>query len=464
MNRVWDESIVHELSTYIGIPNQSPAFDADWESAGHMHKAVSLVEKWCRARPIEGLQCEVVRLPGRTPLIYMEVPGSIDDTVLMYGHLDKQPAMTGWDPGLGPWTPVLRDGRLYGRGGADDGYAAFASLTALEAVCEQGAAHARCVILIEACEESGSGDLPAYMEALAERIGKPSLVVCLDSGCGNYDQFWCTTSLRGMVVATLAVDVLSEGVHSGDASGIVPDSFRVARHLLSRIEDDRTGELLLPSLHVAIPEQRVEQARIVAEQLGGGVTSRFPFVEGVQPVVVSEAAVLARTWQPTLTITGQHGLPDAASAGNVLRPTTELKLSFRLPPVCDSSKAGQDIERVLSEQAPHGARVRVSIDDCCDGWDSPPIQAWLGRALDDASMAFFDRPACFMGEGGTIPFMGMLGEQFPEAQFVITGVLGPGSNAHGPNEFLHLEMARRLTGCVAHLIEQHACRDQSPTR
>lgn len=458
-DQTWDASIIPELVEYIRIPNQSPAFDPDWQAAGHMDKAVDQVAAWCRAQPVAGLQVEVVRLPGRTPLLWMEVPGTIDDTVLLYGHLDKQPPMTGWDDDLGPWTPVLRDGKLYGRGGADDGYAAYASLTALRAVQEQGLDHARCVFLIECDEESGSEDLPAYVEHLLPRIGRPSLVVCLDSGCGNYEQLWCTTSLRGMVVATLDVAVLSEGVHSGDASGIVPDSFRVARRLLDRLEDPETGALLLDELFVEVPARRQAQAQVAAAELGPALEGKYPFLPGVRPASPPGAeTVLARTWRPALTVTGQAGLPEVGRAGNVLRPHTSLKLSLRLPPTADSARAARALERALLSDPPHGARVTLSTSDHCDGWDSPPLADWLEAALERASQAVFGKPVCFMGEGGTIPFMGMLGERFPESQFVITGVLGPGSNAHGPNEFLELGTARRLTACVASLLADHARR------
>jgi len=456
---LWDEQIVPRLREYIRIPNQSPAFDPGWAAAGHMDRAVELVAGWCRQQPIAGLELEVLRLPGRTPLIVMEIPGRIDRTVLLYGHLDKQPPMTGWLEGLDPWTPVLREGRLYGRGGADDGYAAFASLAAIRALQEQGVPHARCLVLIEACEESGSYDLPFYIDVLQERLRRPDLVVCLDSGCGNYDQLWCTTSLRGMVIGTLSVDVLQQGVHSGDASGIVPDSFRVLRQLLSRIEDETSGVIRLEELHVDIPAARRQQAARAAAELGGEVAGKFPFVPGVKPLAGDAAElVLRRTWWPTLTVTGQDGLPPIGSAGNVLRAGTRAKLSFRLPPSCDSTQALARIKSVLEQQPPHGARVLFESSDACNGWDAPPLQPWLEQALERASKASFGRPACSMGEGGTIPFMGMLGARFPEAQFMITGVLGPGSNAHGPNEFLDIPTGKRLTSCVAQVLDAHAQR------
>ncbi|MFI5319745.1 MAG: M20/M25/M40 family metallo-hydrolase [Myxococcota bacterium] len=454
---VWEQSILPALERYIAIPNRSPAYDAEWREHGHMERAALLIADWCRARPVPGLALEIVRLPNRTPLIWMEVPGATRETVLLYGHLDKQPEMSGWSEGLGPWTPVRRGDRLYGRGGADDGYSAFAAITALELLARARARHARCVVLIEACEESGSGDLPAYVEHLAARIGKPSLVVALDSGCGNYDQLWGTTSLRGLVTGTLRVEILREGVHSGDASGVVPSSFRILRELLSRLEDERTGELRVRELHAAIPPDRSAQAKAAAAVLGESLATRFPFVPGARPMADGAAErVLARTWQPTLSITGIDGLPALGNAGNVLRPFTAAKLSLRIPPTVDGAAATAAVKRVLEANPPYGARVSFHAESPGQGWNAPPFAAWLERAMAEASQSHWGAPAAFMGEGGTIPFMGMLGAKFPEAQFLITGVLGPGANAHGPNEFLHIPMAKRLTCAVARVLEAHA--------
>ena len=456
----WDDEIVPQLVEYIRIPNKSPMFDADWVANGHMERAVQLMEAWARAQDVPGMQLEVVRLEGRTPLIFIDIPaangGRDDDCVLLYGHLDKQPEMTGWDDDKGPWVPVLEGDRLYGRGGADDGYAIFGSLTSVMALQAQGAAHARCVVLIEACEESGSYDLPAYVDHLADRIGKPSLVVCLDSGCGNYEQLWCTTSLRGMAGGNLTVKVLDEGVHSGDASGIVPSSFRIIRELLSRIEDEETGRVLVEGLHVDIPEERKAQAAKVAEVLGDEVYSKFPFLDGMTPMADDlTELVLNRTWRPALSITGADGIPPLASAGNVLRPHTALKLSMRLPPTLDGKRGGELLERALLDDAPYGAEVSLHLEKASTGWNAPSLAPWLENAIDQSSKEFFGKPAMYMGEGGTIPFMGMLGEKFPGAQFMITGVLGPHSNAHGPNEFLHIPMGKGVTACVSRVLAEH---------
>jgi acetylornithine deacetylase/succinyl-diaminopimelate desuccinylase-like protein len=456
IDEIWMDSIVPELVEYIKIPAKSPHFDPDWEKNGYIETAVQQIFAWCQAQDVKGMQCEIVRLAGRTPLIFLEVPGDSEDTILMYGHLDKQPEMTGWADGLGPWIPVIKDGKLYGRGGADDGYAAYASLTALMALQRENMPHARCVVIIEACEESGSFDLPSYIDHLKDRIGTPSLVVCLDSGAGNYDQLWLTVSLRGMAAGTLRADVLAEGVHSGYASGVVPSSFRVLRQLISRLEDEKTGKILPDYLHAEIPGQRMQQNQLMAEALGDGVFQAYPFCDNVQPQANNNLErLLNRTWRPALSVTGAEGMPALKSAGNVLRPYTALKLSMRLPPTVDGKEATQNMKSTLEADPPNNAKVSFEADHAASGWNAPEIAPWLHTSLEKASRAAYGQSVMYMGEGGTIPFMAMLGEFFPHAQFMITGVLGPNSNAHGPNEFIHIPFARKLTACVAQVVTDH---------
>ena len=456
IDEVWMDSIVPELVEYIKIPNKSPHFDPDWEKNGYMEDAVQQIFAWCKSQDIPGMECEIVRLAGRTPLIFMDIPGDNDDTILLYGHLDKQPEMTGWADGLGPWIPLIRDDKLYGRGGADDGYAAFGSLTAIMALQREKLPHARCVVIIEACEESGSYDLPYYIDHLMDRIGTPSLVVCLDSGAGNYEQLWLTVSLRGMAAGTLRADVLEEGVHSGYASGVVPSSFRVLRQLLGRLEDEKTGRVLPDFLYADISEQRMRQSQRMADALADEVFEAYPFCEGVQPQAENNLErILNRTWRPALSVTGQEGMPSLESAGNVLRPYTALKLSMRLPPTVNGDEATLKIKETLEANPPQNALVSFESDHAASGWNAPEIAPWLGDSLEKASQAAYGQGVMYMGEGGTIPFMAMLGDFFPRAQFMITGVLGPNSNAHGPNEFLHIPFARKLTSCVAQVIADH---------
>ncbi len=454
----WDDAVVPALVEYIRIPNKSPHFDPDWEVHGHIDGAVALFERWARARiaALPGASLEVVRLPGRTPVILIDIPGDRTETALLYGHLDKQPEMVGWKEGLGPWSPVLEGDKLFGRGGADDGYAMFGAMTAILALHDQDLKHARCVILIEACEELGSYDLPFYVDHLTARIGKPSLVVCLDSGCGNYDQLWLTTSLRGLLNATLTVRVLDEGVHSGDASGVVPSSFRIARQLLSRLEDEATGEIRIAELQVQIPQERRLQASRAARALGDQVHAKFPFASGTTPMAGDlTELILNRTWRPQLAVIGADGLPKPADAGNVLLPSTALKLSLRLPPTLDGDRARDVVRALLVSRPPDGAALEVDFDPVARGWNAPTLAPWLEQSLERASRNAFGATPAYMGEGGTIPFMAMLGEKFPESQFVVTGVLGPQSNAHGPNEFLHIPTGKRVTMVIAQVLADH---------
>jgi acetylornithine deacetylase/succinyl-diaminopimelate desuccinylase-like protein len=455
----WDAAIVPALVDYIRIPNKSPAFDPDWAAHGHMDKAVALFEGWARARlaALPGATLDTLRLPGRTPLIVIEVPGAgAADTVLIYGHLDKQPEMSGWTEGYGPWLPRRDGDRLYGRGGADDGYAMFGALAALLALRAQGVPHARSIVLIEACEESGSDDLPYYVDHLAGRLGSPSLVVCLDSGCGNYDQLWLTTSLRGLLSGTLSIEVLDEGVHSGHASGVVPSSFRILRRLLSRLEDEATGAVRPAEFWAQIPAARLAQARRAAAVLGDVVYTEYPFAAGVSPISDDTTElVLNRTWRPQLAVTGIDGLPRPLDAGNVLLPRTVAKLSLRLPPTLEAGAADAVLRRLLEQDPPYGARVAYEPGPYGTGWDAPALAPWLEESLALASEKAFGAPPAYMGEGGTIPFMAMLGEKFPQAQFVVTGVLGPHANAHGPNEFLHIPTGKRISAVIAQVLADH---------
>jgi len=457
VDEAWDESIVERLIAYVRIPNKSPMFDPEWDSHGHMEAAVQLMADWCRAQPVPGMRVEIRRLPGKTPLLLIDVPGELPGCVLLYGHLDKQPEFTGWLPGLGPWEPVLRDGRLYGRGAADDGYAVFSSLTAIAALKAQKVPLARCVLLIEACEESGSVDLPAHLEALGDAIGDPSLVVCLDAECGNYDQVWCTTSLRGNITGRLRVRVLTEGVHSGMATGIAPTPFRIVSQLLARIESPISGEVLLDELQASLPKDRRAQITAAARVLGAEVAGKLPWAQGVKPLSNDPAELIINsTWRATLAVTGADGLPPVGSAGNVLLPELAFKLSLRLPPTTEPALAARALRDTLERDPPYGAQVKFESEGGTGGWNAPAFAPWLEQSIARASREIYGRDAVHIGCGGSIPFMGMLGARFPRTQFFITGVLGPHANAHGPNEFLHIEYAKKLTACVSLVLADHA--------
>ena len=452
----WDDKIVPTLIEYIKIPNKSPSFDPDWEKHGHMDRVLDLAVKWTEKNKPEGSMVTIKKSPGRTPLLLLDIPGSKEGNILMYGHLDKQPEMEGWNDDLGPWKPVIKDKKLYGRGGADDGYALFASVASVKALKKQSIDHPRILVLIEFSEESGSPDLPHYIDLCSDIIGAPNLVICLDSGAGDYKRFWTTTSLRGLIGLKMKVEVLKEGVHSGGASGHVPSSFRIARSLLSRLEDENTGEILIDELNTEIPDYRIEETKNLVSILNNEVVEEFPWKGNMKPSTKDNVeGVLRRTWKPAISIVGVDGMPSTANAGNVLRPYTTLQLSMRIPPTTSAKKAVHAMKKVLSENIPYDAAVQLQFEKAGEGWNAPESKPWLLEAIDKASKEYFGQMACSMGEGGSIPFMGMLGKQFPEAQFVITGVLGPQSNAHGPNEFLHIPFAKRLTCCISSIIADY---------
>jgi acetylornithine deacetylase/succinyl-diaminopimelate desuccinylase-like protein len=464
VEQAWNDTVLPNLSELVEIPAVSQAYDANWAAHGQLDAAIAHVHDWIGERAIEGARVEVVRLPERCPVLLVDIPatgsGADDDTTLIYGHLDKQPPLEGWSEGLGPWNPVVRDGRLYGRGSVDDGYSGYAAITAIEAVRAHGGAHSRCVVLLETGEESGSPDLPAYLEHLAERLGAVSLVVCLDAGGGDYERLWLTTSLRGQVQVNFTVSVLDSGQHSGMASGIVPSSFRVVRALLDRVEDSATGEVLLPEFHVEIPPNRVEELRAAVESVPGLINDMVVLPEGMRRVSEDEVELaLNNMWRPTLSVVGAAGMPEPENAGNVLRPSTTLSLSLRLPPTADPQAALAAVEKALSTDVPYGAKVTFSHQkDAAAGWNAPDTAPWLRSALDAASDDVFGQGWRTLGMGGSIPLMGLLQQAYPEAQFVVTGALGPGSNAHVPDESLDLAYAAKVTTAVAYVLDAHAQR------
>ena len=466
ISQVWDKTIVPELTNYIAIPAKSPMFAPDWEKQGFIATVMRNAASWVEAQKVPGLRLEVIQQPGRTPVLFFEVDGtaekaSTSPTVLMYGHLDKQPEFEGWRSDLGPWTPKYEDGKLYGRGGADDGYAVYASIASIQELKRQNVPHPRIVGIVETCEESGSADLLPYVEMLRPRLGDVGLVICLDSGAGNYDQLWLTTSLRGMASGTLKVQILSEGVHSGDASGVVPSSFRILRQVLDRLEDSKSGRVLPESFHCEVPADRLTQIRATADILGEDAYARFPWAHydcggssriSLPTTTDPVQALIRRTWEPTLSVTGAEGLPSLQNAGNVLRPYTAFKLSLRLPPLVDAAACVQEMKTLLEDNAPYDAQVTWEGEGSASGWNAPGMDGWFENALNAASRAHFGASCGYIGQGGTIPLMNLLSKGFPKAQMMVCGVLGPKSNAHGPNEFLHVPYAKKLTASVAEVI------------
>ena len=466
VEREFTDSIIPSLCDYIRLKFTSPAFDENHLQNGDMRKAIALLAQWSEMHSLPGATVEVVELPGYAPLLFVDIPGTgVDGTILGYGHYDKQPPMTGWRDGFGPYDPIIEGDGLYGRGGADDGYAIFALITAVKVLREQGVPHARVVLIIEGAEESGSPGLRELLEHLEKKIGNPpDVVICLDSGAGNYEQMWITTSLRGLVMGDLRVDSLTEGVHSGMAGGVVPSTFRVARSLLSRLEDEDTGNVFPEWLQVEIPPQRVEEARELAEFLGDGVHDHFPFVKGARPVSDDPVElILNNCWRAAgPEIIGAGGLAVIGvgnEPANMMRPSTSLRVSLRLPPGVNGAGAAAKLKKLFEDDPPYGCSVQFEGHGGYDGFQAPAFAPWLLTALRVASQRFFGSRPSYFGVGGTIPFAAMLADQYPGAQVVCTGLLGPESHAHGPNERLSISTAKKLTMCIAEVIARHAARD-----
>lgn len=457
------EHVMETFSQYMSIPCVSPAFDSQWHDNGYIEAAITLYENFARRYAPKDAHVFVQRIDNKTPLLVIDVPArnySEHDCVLMYGHLDKQPQMTGWQEGLEPFAATMIDNRMYGRGGADDGYAMFAALAALNTSEEQGSSRARTVVVIEASEESGSPDLPVHLEVLGENLNEPlgdvSLVVCLDSGCLTYDHLWITQSLRGLLQVNVTIKVLEEGAHSGGAGGIVPSSFHIQRALLDRICTSPSGEITLDELSMTISDHVRNSAHKAAGVLKTTEAHGLAFADNVQPLHEDIAEqIIANTYLPQLEVIGIDGMPAISDAGNVLLPFTTLALSFRLPPRVDPSVAAAAVTEQLVADTPYQANVSVVIDSMASGWEAPEMQPWFSEAVAKSSQKHFGDDVHFMGEGGTIPFMAMLGETYPEAQYMVTGVLGPASNAHGPNEFLDLPCAYKVTACVVDVLQAH---------
>jgi acetylornithine deacetylase/succinyl-diaminopimelate desuccinylase-like protein len=453
----FEKEVLPNLSEYIKIDNLSPFYDPEWNTNGKQDNAAKFCLDWVLRQNIKGLKGEIIKEADKTPLIFIEIDAhGSDKNYLLYGHFDKQPHFTGWAEGLGPCTPVIKNGFLYGRGGADDGYAIFSSIVAIKAVQTQGGKHGRVVIIIEGSEESGSPHLIPYIEGLKDRIGKPDLMICLDSGSQDYDRLWVTTSLRGVCMADVTVEVLAEGVHSGAGTGYAADSFMILRNLLDRIEDSKSGKII-DAFQVEIPKSRVEEATKVADLKGDHVLENVKLLPGVKGLTDNNAElILNNTWRASLAVVGASGLPDHKLAGNVLRPSTTVRISMRLPPSYDGEKAAPLLKDILTKDVPYNAKVTVELRKPGSGWNNKDLSEKLTNSLNVSSKKIWGKELLSFGEGGSIPFIKQLADAFPACELLVIGVLGPNSNAHSCNEALHIDYCKGITVTVAHTLNDYA--------
>ena len=450
-DEIWEDSILPSLSEFIGIKALSPLFEPGWSELGELDETIELFCGWLDEQGISGISYETHRIEDKSPVLLVTIEGTGPGEVVFYSHLDKQPSKPElWSDGLHPLKAVRRDPWLFGRGSIDDGYGGYLCATSIRLLQEQGMPHPKCTLLIETCEESGSFDLPPYLEDLSDQLGNPDMIVVMDSGGPDYEHIWMTEALRGLVSGTLSVKGAHEGIHSGNSGGSIPSSFRIMRILLDRVEDAITGRVLIPEMHVDISSETRDKAIALAEIVGNSIWEQFPTVESLVPVAeTTEDMIIAMNWEPTLSIIGADGIPAVQVAGNVLRTNTDLKLSFRIPPGIDSESVISLAKEALEADPPSGAEVTFSPDSCADGFHAPPLEGKVRDAINDASMALTGLPPLATWTGGTIPFMAMMQGKYPDAMFLCTGASGPGNNAHGPDEKMHIPSAKRLTAVLS---------------
>lgn len=450
--------VIDPLTEFVKIPNVSRVFDSEWETNGLMDKACNFVIEHAQAQELENFSIELLKEQGKPNIVLAIADMKDAPTILLYGHIDKQPPLTHlWNEGLHPYQPVIKDGKLYGRGTADDGYAFFTSLFIVKALQACGLQKHRFVLFFECDEESGSRDMVYYLNKHSDKIGEPSVMLCLDSGTIDYDHLTLTTSLRGSLKFKFKVEITKEGIHSGTAGGIVPDTYRIARHILNQFEDSRTGQLI-PELYVSVPKDKYEQACSLIDELGR-IDFMIPFLEGVQPVVEDPLQqVLAKTWFPSCTIIGFDGLPGTKSCGNVLNPSTTYVLSCRLPPSLQFNDGKAIVAKFFADlKVPYGAKITLDFIQGGTGINIQTYPAQLSQLISEAGHKFYGKKPLYNGEGGSIPFIGSLQSKFPKTDIIVSGVLGPESNAHGPNEFLHIKFCENLIRSFVHIFANYGC-------
>lgn len=449
------------LKSFIRVPNVSPGYDPEFFTNGLIIKAIDTVKAWIEAQGIAGLTTTLFAEPGCEPLLLVEIPGTAAPgapVVLAYGHLDKMPPLDapGWSAGLFAYDPVIRDGKVYGRGTNDDGYNCFLVITALKYLQSKGLAYPKVTLILETGEESGDTEIQQYLERLRPKIGDVDLILVLDGEAQDYQTFWGCTSLRGIVNGVLDISHLATPCHSGMATGLVPSTFRIARILLSRIEDAATGEVLLREAHAPeIPATRIEQCRLIAAQLGDRSHAIVSPLPGAELLSKDNAELLlAKAWKPGLAVTGCDGIPSVGDGSNVMRTRTALKLSLRLPPGVNAEVTAAALKRVLEADPPYGAKVTYTAVSAGNGWKGPDLSGKIDVAMREATRAVFGGVPLYYGEGGSIPLCNKFQELWPDAQLLVSGCAGTDSNPHGYDESLNLEYTGKFSALLILFLQQ----------
>jgi len=448
---------IEGLMNLVRVPNLSPDYDKEFLTNGLIMKAIDVTKAWMETQGIKGLQSTVYHDPGRWPLLRVDIPAFNGGSrhILCYGHLDKMPHLdaAGWSEGLSATNPVIRGPKVYGRGTNDDGYNSFLVITALRYLEEHNLPHPKITILLETGEESSDEEITRYLHDLHDSIGDVDLICILDAESQDYETVWMCKSLRGVVAGVLSVKHLAVPCHSGMATGLVPSTFRIARELISRIENEKTGEILFPEAHVEIPQNRIDQCNAIAAHLGQGSVEIVTLLPGAK--YLSEdfgQLLLNKAWKPGLAVTGQRGLPIVEEGSNVIRPETALKLSLRIPPGVDAEKCQAAMKKILEADPPYGATVEFKPLGAGCGWYGKDFDPLLDAAIKKATKAAFGAEPLYYGEGGSIPLCNTFQELWGKAQIIVTGCAGPDAKPHGYDESLDLPYTGKFTAVVASIF------------
>ena len=458
--QAWSEGgyALEGLKGIIRIPNLSPGYDKEYFTNGLVYQALHYMADWVKAQGLKNCNVRTFEEPNKEPLLLVDIGATTDKNVLpvlTYGHLDKMPHLdpAGWSEGLSATNPVVRNDKVYGRGTNDDCYEGFVVVTAVKYLEEHNIPHPRVIMLMETGEESGDEEIVRYLHKLRPELGDVGVVLVIDAEAEDYKTLWCCKSLRGVAMGVLTVEHLRQPCHSGMATGLVPDTFRICRMLLSRLEDEQTGEVKLKEAHVDIPEAARQQLHSIAQQLGESCVEIVDRLPGAQLLSTDLTQLLInKAWLPGLAVTGQDGLPVLEQGSNVIRTKTALKLSMRLPPGVDSKKFNLLMKQVLEADPPYGARVQYEIVDGGDGWYGKDFNEVTASSLSRASQAVFGQDPLFYGEGGSIPLCNLLEELWPNAEIIVTGAAGVDSNAHGFDESLNLPYTSKFTAVLTSFL------------
>ena len=461
VNDFFPNKVLPTFMNYVRIPNTTPSSDPNWKQTGNLLKAAELIVTWIKSLNLKDAKVYLLQDGDHTPFIFTDIAATRkndDRTILFYSHFDKMPATTGWDEGKGATKPVIENGRLYGRGTADDGYASFSVFTAVKCCQDHGVPLPRICITIEGCEESGEEDLRYYFLKLKPIFGNVALFVCMDAGCEDYKRLWVTTTLRGTVQAKVTVNTLSLDLNANLTSGVVPDNYLIMRTIIDALQNEK-GEILVPELNLPedlIPPERVEQCKKVAEIKGEQYKKDVPLYEETEALQSDiYQLVLNKCWRPCLTVIGADGIPKFEDSGNVMKPNLSFQISFRLPPHVDCEKAKEAIDKKIKESIPFNANVQVDIPFCSNGWDLNTFSKRIENTLNNGSKSFFGNELCYRGEGGSIPFVEFFQEHFPKADLANLGIAGMDCNEHGPNESLDLDACKKFIMTLAYLMSEY---------